>query len=80
GHGLALRVVEGVQQEGEVVVHRGILPGRGKAGQTGPPFGAGRRSVGPGCGKMLYPGLGQPAPARLCSGHFKANHYKNKRL
>ncbi|BGE70041.1 hypothetical protein CRPA25_62980 [Pseudomonas aeruginosa] len=28
----------------------------------------------------VCPGLGQPAPARLCSGHFKANHYKNKRL
>jgi len=34
-YGLALGIVEGVQQEGEIIAHRGILGGRATPGKPG---------------------------------------------
>jgi hypothetical protein len=34
-YGLALSIVEGIQQKGEIVAHRGILGGRGGQGKRG---------------------------------------------
>ncbi|MCY1517580.1 hypothetical protein D9M68_522660 [compost metagenome] len=54
-YGLALSVVEGVQEEGEIVMHRGILGGRPEQGKPTTGRSAGRSPV-PGPATLLKSG------------------------